>query len=74
MRAYERLLKYVTIPTASDEESSSIPTTQAQFRLAELLVEELKELGLTDAVVDEKCYVYASLPATPCFEDAPALG
>lgn len=74
MRAYERLLKYVTIPTASDENSSSVPTTQAQFRLAELLVKELKELGLADAVVDEKCYVYASLPATPGCEDAPALG
>lgn len=74
MRAYERLLKYVVIPTASDEDSESVPTTKEQFRLAELLVEELKQLGLSDARVDDMCYVYASLAATEGYEQAPAIG
>lgn len=74
MRAYERLLKYVKISTASNEKSDSHPSTQEQFDLAHQLVEELKQLGLTDACVDEKCYVYATLPATPDCENVPALG
>lgn len=74
MRAYERLLRYVVVPTASDEDSDTVPTTKEQFQLAEILLEELKQLGLTDARVDEKCYVYASLPATEGCEKAPAIG
>lgn len=74
MRAYERFLKYVTIYTTSDEESASHPTTARQFDLAHLLVEQLKALGVTDAAVDDKCYVYGTLPATPGYEDKPALG
>ena len=74
MRAYERFLKYVTIYTTSDEESTSHPTTARQFDLAHLLVEQLKELGVADAAVDEKCYVYGTLPATPGYEEKPALG
>lgn len=74
MRAYERFLKYVTIYTTSDEESASHPTTARQFDLAHLLVEQLKELGVADAAVDEKCYVYGTLPATPGYEEKPALG
>ena len=74
MRAYERFLKYVTIYTTSDEKSASHPTTARQFDLAHLLVEQLKELGVADAAVDEKCYVYGTLPATPGYEEKPALG
>ena len=74
MRAYERFLKYVTIYTTSDEESASHPTTARQFDLAHLLVEQMKELGVADAAVDEKCYVYGTLPATPGYEEKPALG
>ena len=74
MRAYERFLKYVTIYTTSDEESTSHPSTARQFDLAHLLVEQLKELGVADAAVDEKCYVYGTLPATPDYEEKPALG
>lgn len=74
MRAYERLLKYVVVPTASNEDSNTVPTTKEQFQLAKMLVEELKQLGLKDAKVDEKCYVYATLPATEGCENAPAIG
>ena len=49
MRAYERLLKYVKVHTTSDPNSGTHPSTLRQFDLAKILVEELKELGLTDA-------------------------
>lgn len=74
MRAYERFLKYVTIYTTSDEESTTHPSTARQFDLAHLLVAQLKELGVADAAVDDKCYVYGTLPATPGYEEKPALG
>ena len=74
MRAYERFLDYVKIYTTSDENSESHPSAAREFDLAHLLVKQLKELGLEDAHVDEHCYVYATLPATPGCEDKPALG
>lgn len=74
MRAYERLLKYVKVWTTSDPESGTHPSTMRQFDLAHQLVQELKDLGLTDAYVDEHCYVYATLPATPGQESAKPLG
>lgn len=70
----ERFLKYVKIPTASREESTSVPSTPCQFNLAHFLVEELHELGISNAFVDEKCYVYAKLPASEGCENAPAMG
>jgi tripeptide aminopeptidase len=60
----ERFLQYVKIHTTSDEHSDSSPSTERQFELARLLVEELTALGLTDAAVDENCYVTATLPGT----------
>ena len=65
MRAYERLLNYVKVYTTSDPNSGTHPSTMRQFDLARQLVDELKALGLADAHVDEHCYVYATLPATP---------
>jgi tripeptide aminopeptidase len=58
----ERFLRYVTIDTQSKEDVDSIPSTHKQFDLARVLVEELLELGLSDARVDSHCYVYATLP------------
>ena len=74
MKAYERFLKYATIPTPSNENCPETPSSACQFNLARLLVEELKELGLTDAHVDEHCYVYAHIPATPGYENKMKLG
>ena len=74
MKAYERLLKYVVVHTTSDEESTTVPTTARQFDLANMLVNELKTIGITDAAVDEMCYVYGTLPATPGYENAAKLG
>ena len=74
MRAYERLLNYVVVHTASDEFSETTPTTQRQFDLANMLVPEMKALGIEDARVSDLCCVYGTLPATLGYEDAPAIG
>ena len=50
-RALKRFLRYVVINTQSDRKSDSVPSTQGQFDLARLLVDELKELGLQDRVL-----------------------
>lgn len=74
MRAYERFLKYVGVHTTSDPTSASHPTTARQFDLANRLAEEMKALGISDVRVDEHCYVYGVIPATPGHESAHALG
>lgn len=74
MKAYERLLQYVKVNTQSDESSETVPTTECQFVLAKQLVEEMKALGIEDAFVDSKCYVYGNLPAAKGYENAPKLG
>ena len=74
MKTYERFLNYVRIHTASSEDSSSVPTTERQFDLANLLVKELHAIGVENARVDDKCYVYASVAATPGCESCPAIG
>ena len=53
MRAYERLLKYVQVYTTSDEDSGTVPSSTRQFDLAKILVDELLELGVKDAKVDD---------------------
>ena len=74
MRAYERLLNYVKIHTTSEPASETNPSTACQFDLAKLLAAELETLGLEDVRISDTCYVYASFPATPGHEAAPALG
>lgn len=68
MRAYERLLKYVTVRTPSDETSTTVPSSTCQFDLAQDLIREFINMGLPKARTDEKCYVYAQIPATPGYE------
>jgi tripeptide aminopeptidase len=62
--AAERFLRYVQIDTQSDPQSDSFPTTAKQKDLSKLLAQELKEIGLADAHMDEWGYVYATIPAT----------
>ncbi len=69
----ERFLKYISIDTQSDPNSKEFPSTAKQFNLAKLLVEELRELGLSDAHVDDNCYVMATLPANTD-KDIPVIG
>ena len=74
MRAYERLLKYVRVYTTSDPNSGTHPSAEREFDLARILVEDMKAIGIEDAFVDEHCYVYGTIPATPGCESKPALG
>ena len=74
MRACERMLNYVKVWTTSDSSSETVPSTSRQFDLAKLLVEEMKELGIEEAHVDEKCYVYGTIPATKGYENKAKLG
>ena len=74
MRAYERFLNYVPVWTTSDETSDTVPSADRELVLARMLVEEMKGLGITDARVDDKGYVYGHIPATPGCEDKPSLG
>ena len=74
MRVDERLLKYVRVWTTSDEESQTSPTTERQFDLARMLVQEMREIGIKDADMDKYGYVYGHVPATPGYEDKTAIG
>ena len=74
MRAYERFLKYVPVWTTSDETSDTVPSADRELVLARMLVEEMKGLGIADARVEDKGYVYGHIPATPGCEDKPSLG
>ncbi len=74
MRAYERLLQYAVIFTASDPDSKDVPTTERQKDLGRILTRELISLGVSDAAMDGYGYVYGHLAATPGCEDAPRIG
>jgi tripeptide aminopeptidase len=70
----DRFLRYVKIDTQSRYDIDNVPSSDKQFTLAKLLVEELKTLGLTDVEVDDHSYVMATLPASPGLEEKPVLG
>jgi len=63
-KVIDRLIRYVKIDTQADPTSKTTPSTQKQFDLANLLVEELLAMGISDAHVDEHCYVMATVPST----------
>jgi tripeptide aminopeptidase len=69
----EKFYKYISIDTQADPTSRTFPSTSKQFDLARVLAEELKEMGLSDAHVDEKCYVMATLPSN-IEKDVPVIG
>lgn len=74
MRAYERFLTYAAIRTPSDENSTTSPSSKCQFKLADLLKDEMLAIGIADAHVTEYCYVYGTIPATPGLESKPKIG
>ena len=67
----ERFLRYVRIDTQAVEDAPTYPSTAKQLDLSRLLVEELREIGLDDVVLNEHGYVLATLPGTP---GAPVIG
>lgn len=74
MTAIDRFLTYVTFDTTSDETSDTCPSTAKQLILADYLVKELKDIGLTDAMRDENGYVYGHVPASTGMENVPKIG
>ncbi|TQS76511.1 peptidase T [Ornithinibacillus gellani] len=69
----ERFTTYAKIDTQSKEESTSIPTTPGQLELGKILIQELIEIGLTDAAADDNGYVMATLPANTD-KEIPTIG
>lgn len=61
----ERFLRYVSFDTMSDEFSETCPSTAKQKILGAALVEEMKEMGIRDAFMDENGYVYGTVPGDP---------
>lgn len=74
MKAYERLLKYVQYPTASDENSETCPSTSEQLILGKALCDEMVEMGISNVVIDDNGYVYGEIPASAGCENAPVIG
>jgi tripeptide aminopeptidase len=63
MRAYERLINYTKFATASDELSSTHPSTPEQLVFGKALVEEMKTLRIADAAMDENGYIFGTIEA-----------
>ena len=79
MQVEQRLLKYVSYWTTSDENNMAdgkiqIPSTERQFDLGKVLEQELRDLGLKNVVLTDHCYVYGLLPATAGCEGHKAVG
>ena len=69
----DRFISYVTIDTESDPNSQTTPSTAKQWDLANLLVEELKAIGMQDVTIDDKAYIMATLPSN-VDHDVPTIG
>ncbi len=69
----ERFIKYISIDTQSDEENEDFPSTEKQWDLAKVLVEDLNAIGMHDVTLDENCYVMATLPSN-VDHDVPVIG
>lgn len=74
MRLLNRFLKYVKIYSTSDPESETTPSTPQQWDMANLLLDELKELGLEDVSIDEHGYVFGYVPSNLENDDEPTVG
>ena len=73
MTVIDRFLKLVSYPTTSDERSETCPSTPRQLALAEELVRQMQDMGISDAHVDADGYVYGTIPAN-CEKDIPVYG
>jgi tripeptide aminopeptidase len=69
----DRFLRYVKIDTQSDPQSISFPSTAKQLDLSNLLVKELQQLGVSDALLDEHGYVYATIPSNSAKTNVPVI-
>ena len=73
MSVLDRFLRYASIDTRSDEQSTAVPSTPGQLTLMRILIEELRAIGLEDVSLDRHGYVMATIPAT-VDRDVPVIG
>ena len=69
----QRFLKYVTFDTESIDDNTTVPTSEGQFVFARYLKEELEKMGLTEITLDDKGYLYATLPSNST-KEIPTIG
>ena len=69
----QRFLKYVTFDTESCDDATTVPTTPGQMTFAQYLKEELQSMGLAEIVLDDKGYLYATLPSNST-KELPVIG
>ncbi len=63
MQVTERFMRYIAVDTTSDENNSACPSSDNQWTLANMLVSDMQAMGISDAHVDQHCYVYGTLEA-----------
>ncbi len=69
----DRFIKYIKIDTESDPNNPAFPSTEKQWDLAKVLVEDLKQIGMQDVDLDDNCYIMATLPSNVDYE-VPTVG
>jgi len=69
----DRFISYVKIDTQSDPTSETTPSSQKQWQLADLLVDELTRIGMQDVSIDDNAYIMATLPST-IDKEVPVIG
>ncbi len=69
----DRFVKYVSIDTQSDPDNPAFPSTEKQWDLAHILVNELQEIGMEEVSLDENCYIMATLPSNVDYK-VPTIG
>ena len=69
----DRFIRYVSVDTQSDPNNQDFPSTEKQWDLAHILVQELQDIGMSDVKLDENCYITATLPSNVDFE-VPTIG
>jgi tripeptide aminopeptidase len=68
-----RFIRYVSVDTQSDPNNQDFPSTEKQWDLAQILVRELQDIGMSDVTLDKNCYITATLPSNIDFE-VPTIG
>lgn len=75
MNTCERFLRYIAISTPSNERNAEhTPSSPCQFELADLLAQDMRDIGFANVRRTDNCFVYGDLPATPGMESLPVLG
>jgi tripeptide aminopeptidase len=69
----DRFIKYITIDTQSDPNNPDFPSTEKQWNLAKILVDDLKSIGVQDITLDGNCYIMATLPSNVSYQ-VPTIG